>query len=104
MSKKVTIAIMSAVGAVVAGALPLILSQVLGHNSTEPSGGPTTSSQVEQPQPTEQNPATTTPAPDEVQLAASKESAPVGATVQVSGKGFAGGESVEIRFGAELAG
>src|SRR5262245_25270136 len=40
----------------------------------------------------------------EVQLFANKESGPVGATVQVSGKGFAGGESVEISFGAERAG
>lgn len=44
---------------------------------------------------------TTSPRRDEpAELFANKESAPVGATVLVSGRKFAGEESIDIRFGA----
>lgn len=40
----------------------------------------------------------------ETAVFANKESAPVGATVQVSGRGFASAETIEIHIGAELVG
>jgi hypothetical protein len=80
-------AVIGAVGAVAAAVLAVVLPQVLHDNGP---GGGTTGPTFEMPQQTE------------VHLFTNKESAPVGATVQVSGTGFGANESVEIYFGAEL--
>jgi hypothetical protein len=81
--------VIGAVGAVAAAVLAVVLPQVL-HDNGPGGGGPgSTGTIVHDSQ-------------GEAELFANRLSAPVGATVQVSGKGFGPNESVEIMIGADI--
>jgi hypothetical protein len=86
--RAVTVAVVGGIFAVLAATVPIILTKAL---------------------PGEGNTSTPTPPPieapanpvGEVSLFLNKESAPVGATVLVSGRGFGTSEMVDVRIGAE---
>jgi hypothetical protein len=100
-------AVIGAVGAVAAAVLAVVLPNVLNNPSTESgSTSPTIANQTQGGNTgTRVVPRTTTTTTTrvEAQVFPNKEAAPVGATVQVGGKGFDGGETIEIRFGAQTA-
>jgi len=84
-------AVIGAVATVAAAVLAVVLPRTLSDPPSEP-GGP--------------GPSVVIPGGNplgEVELFANKESAPVGATVLVSGRGFGASESIEIIFGAQTA-
>jgi hypothetical protein len=94
-SGQVAAAAITSFGVVAAAVLTIVLPKVLADDTPDdPGRAPDTA--AEQTLPDLPNVSET------AQLFANKESAPVGATVQVSGQGFAAGESVEIRFHTDL--
>jgi hypothetical protein len=91
-SGQVAAAAITSFGVVAAAVLTIVLPKVLADDA--PGRQPDTVA--------EQNLPTLPTMRETAQLFANKESGPVGATVQVSGQGFAPGESVEIRVHADL--
>jgi hypothetical protein len=99
-SGQVAAAAITSFGVVAAAVLTIVLPKVLADDpddSADPGRGPGTATELTLPSiPTMPTVSQT------AKLFANKESGPVGATVQVSGQGFAPGESVELRFHADL--
>ena len=89
--RAVTVAVVGGIFALAAAAVPVVLGAVLSNEGAASSGSP---------------PSVTIPDGrfGEAGLFLNKESAPVGGTVLVIGRGFGAGETVEILIGASVVG